>query len=237
MKRTTALAYFVVAFALFAPASLRAQEGSPPPRRVPQLTNDDLRPSGGASRVQPDEGELRSAPATSEVRNPRAVLEDAFRKLAKAHSMRMQMVLSTPQGERQVTIESMKPDRMRMVSNEGEFIVVGRNAYYKLRDGQWQTTTSKTSPFGLDPDSFVKQLLSESGVSMSARLIGEQTIDGWETSVYSFELKDRNETAQVEACIDKAAGYIRKLSIGGAGAQVYMRFGNFNEEFTIDPPM
>jgi hypothetical protein len=174
------------------------------------------------------------------VRNPRSVLENALIKMTGVRSLRVQLQLTLPTGAREVVVETVKPDRMRVTAPDGEFLLIGQNYYYRLAGGAWQVTTSKsaldTPASALDYSTFVKQMLGTPGITLTGRVLGEEAVDGFETVAYEFTVTDGAESGTIAASIGKNDGFLRRLFISGAGLSMKAWFTNINESFTIETP-
>jgi len=220
-------------------ASVAGAQQEPRRPRSPVLTNEDVT-SPASPRSNPDDSVSRNDSSGSTIGDPRGVLEGAVAKLGEVKSIRTRMKTSLPSGEREVLIESVKPDRMRVTSSDVEFIMIGRKFYLKT-DGKWQVTSapadSSQSDTGLDFRAFLKQMLAKPGVLVTGRLVGDQTIDGVDTTAYDFTVSTESETATIQLWIGKQDGYMRRLFLSGGAMGIRIWFSNINETLSIKPPM
>jgi hypothetical protein len=147
------------------------------------------------------------------------------------------MQSSLPSGQVEVLLESMKPDRVHVVSPYGEMIAIGRKFYVK-GSGGWSVTTAKAaqSDAGFDFNTLIKQLIEKSGVKITGERLGAQTVDGIDTVAYAFEVSDGNQTGRIELNIGKD-GYMRQMFLSGGGLDLKLWFSNLNEPLSIEPPM
>ena len=224
----------------------RAQQQAPPKPRVPRLTTEDVQ-SPKSERdwsVIPDEsagkrGALGGVePADANVPNPRLLMEKMLAGLAEVKSLRIRARLTMPSGQRDLFIETIRPDRTRVTSSDMEIVVIGRTSYFRQAGGAWQTTAipaSAVAQLNVGPEA-LKQLVNTPGVSMSARIVGADLIEGVETVAYEFTVSDRDGTGTIEASIGKSDGLVRQLFITGPGVQMKMWFSGINESLTIEPP-
>src|SRR5262245_39464565 len=120
MKRIIALCFFAsILLSLSLAANARQQEGSRP--RAPALTDEDISKPG---LVRPADNITKTTGTGTAVRNPRAVLERCLGKMSEVTSVRTRMEATLSNGQRDLLIESVKPNRMRVVAPDGEMIFV-----------------------------------------------------------------------------------------------------------------
>jgi len=238
MKRISTASTAVVIVVLLALA-VDAQRQEPRPPGAPVLTNDDVL-SPRAAHSLPDDRIRRTDQSSSPLRNARTVFESALSKMVEVNSVRTRMQTSLPSGEREILIESMKPDRMHIISSDFEMIVIGRKSYLKSNDG-WQVTSmpagAARSDAALDFRTLLKQMLSKSGVRMTGQVLGGQMIDGVDTVAYEFAVTDGSETGTIQLSVGKEDGYMRRMSLSGGAIGFKVWFTNINEQFSIEPPM
>jgi len=150
------------------------------------------------------------------------------------------MQVSVPDGTREITIETVKPDRMHVVAPDGEIIVVGKAYYYKPAGGAWQVSSSNnalaTSSKAFDFNAFFAEGLNEPGVKVSGKVLGEEVIDGVQTVAYSLTVEDTRDSGTVQLWIAKSDGYIRRMSLSGAGLTMRIWCSGINENFAIQVP-
>lgn len=248
MKR---IAIVIVAATIFLQAALAAdaktQQTRPP--KTPALTNDDLLTPGSSPSSRPEEKPTAINPRVSTLHNARRVLESVLTKMAEVKSVRTRIQTFLPGGQREVLIETKKPDRMHVVSPEGELIAIGGTFYLK-RSGGWHVITGPAgnaaqSDSMFDFGTLVKLMIGKSGVLITGHLLGDQVLDGVDSAAYEFEVTDRSETATIQVSVGKEDGYMRRLSIsggpglvqGGSGLTINVWFTNINEPLSIQPPM
>jgi hypothetical protein len=223
------------------PLLVTAQQQQQPVRPSPRLSNEDL-PSPGVTNVpiEPDARPTVTGKTGVAVRNPRSVLENALTNLTGVRSLRTRLQMTLATGGREVVAEVVKPDRMRVTAPDGEIVVIGQDCYYRPAGGVWQVTKSSSAVnaagSALDYSALVKQLLNGRGVTITGRVLGEETIDGFETVVYEFTVTDRAETGTITAAIGKDDGFLRRLFVLGPGVTMRAWFTSINENFTIERP-
>lgn len=238
MKRASIVSTALVVVVLLAPA-VDAQRQEPRRPGAPVLTNDDVL-SPRAPHSLPDESIDRTNQSGSPLRNARTVLESALTKMIEVSSVRTRMQTSLPTGQREILIESMKPDRAHIISSDGEMIVIGRQFYLKSSEG-WQVTSmpagSAQSDAGFDFRTFVKQMIGKSSVRITGHLLGGQMIDGVDTVAYEFAVTDGSESGTIQVSVGKEDGYMRRMSLSEGAVGIKIWFTNINEQFSIEPPM
>lgn len=238
MKRTSTLAS-ALAVVLLLVLAVGAQQQGPGRPRAPMLTNEDVF-SPGVAHSLPEESISRTNLTGSPVRNPRAVLESALTKLGEVNSVRTRIQGSLPEGQREILIESMKPDRLHVTSSYGEMIAIGRKLYMKSTGG-WQVTAMPAdgpqSRAGFDFRTLVKEMISKSSVRMTGKVLGSQMIDGVDTVTYEFAVTEGSETGTIQVSVGKADGYMRRMSVLGGALSINFWFTDINEQFSIEPPM
>lgn len=241
MKRISTASTAVVIVLLLALA-VDAQRQEPRRPGAPVLTNDDVL-SPGSARSLPEESISRNSSSGSPLRNAHTVLESALTKMAEVNSLRTRMQTSLPDGEAEVVIESLKPDRARIITSNGEMIVIGRKLYSKSHGG-WQLISEQpgvqSNAAVLDSRTFLKQMkqmIGKSGVRITGQVLGGQMIDGIDTVAYEFAVTDGSETGTVQVSVGKEDGYMRRMSLSGPAVGIKIWYTNINEPLSIEPPM
>src|SRR5262245_60771860 len=105
MKRLTIIS---AAISLLLIGLTVAAQQQPPRRPAPMMTNDDV-VSPGASRSVEAGSINRTNSSGSPLTNARGVLESALSKMGEVNSVRTRLLASTPAGQRELLIESVKP--------------------------------------------------------------------------------------------------------------------------------
>jgi hypothetical protein len=139
--------------------------------------------------------------------------------MAEVKSVRTRLQSSLPTGQRDVLIETVKPDRTRVVSPEGEMIAIGSRFYLKTNGG-WQVTNSPAgapSDSGFDFSAMIKQMIDKSKVIITGQMLGDHVLDGVDCAGYEFEVTDRSDTGTIRVSAGKKDGYMRRLSIANRG--------------------
>lgn len=229
---------YVAAFVLFLLA-VGAEAQSQQTRRPPMLTSDDLT-SPSSSRSTVEEPVVRNETSGTPLRNAREVLESALTKISEVKSSRTRMQMTSAAGQREVFIESVKPDRMHVSSADAEMISIGRKFYIKTGGGWTVSTapaTSSTLDSGLDVRTFMREMTSKGNVRISGKILGSQVIDGVETIAYEFAVTDGSEMGTIRLSVGKQDGYMRLLSATGGGMDMMVMFSSLNEPISIEAPM
>lgn len=233
-----AATFLVTVFPLLIAAQQQPQQQ--PVRPVsPRLSNEDLlSPRVTNLPVESDAQPTVTSKTGAPVRNPRSVLENALLKMTGVRSLRTTLQMTSSTGAREVVVETVKPDRMRVTAPAGEIVVIGQAYYYRPAGGSWQVTNSRsalsTSGSALNYTAIVKEMLSATGVSITGRVLGEEAIDGAETVAYEFTVTDGAETGTIAASIGKSDGFLRRLFMSGSAITLKAWFTSINENFTID---
>jgi len=234
--RTSGLASAIVIVLLLA-FDTGAQQPASRRQAAPALTNEDvLYPR--ASRATSEEKTKPLEGGSSPLRNARVVLEGALTKMSEVTSIRTRVQTFLPAGEREMLIESIKPDRTHLVSADSEMIVIGRKFYMK-NGGTWQVTSMPAGKgdLGLDFRTFVKEMTGKSGVRISGQVVGSQMLDGVETVAYEFAVTDGSETGTIQVCVGKQDGYMRRIFLLGGQLEIKIWFTDINQPISIEAPL
>jgi hypothetical protein len=237
MKRI-ALLSIAVSIILISHQSLNAQQE---PRRpaTPVFTNDDVSMPRTAHPGK-EENIMRNSASGSPLSNARMVLEGALTKMRQLNSVRVRIQASLPIGQREIQIETVKPDRAHIISPDGEIIVIGKKFYLKS-NGVWQLISlppgGDLANSGIDFQAVLKQMISKSGVRITGQILGDQMMDGVDTVAYEFSVADASQTGTIQISVGKQDGYVRLMSLSEGGFGMKIWFTNLNEEFSIEPPM
>jgi len=214
--------------------------------RAPRMTTDDVMPpkSARVHMLASDEegGKSRSDFTAATIPNARGVLYAALNQLASANSLRLRMQLSSGNRMREILIETIKPNRrMRILADDVEVIMIGRDFYVKERSGPWQAssiapTINSISVDNMDPRVLFRDVLSLRAPSITGRMVAHELIDGFDTVVYQFTVSDRKETGKIEACIAKEDNFVRRLMLHAPWGEATMWFTSINDEINIERP-
>jgi len=150
------------------------------------------------------------------------------------------MQMSSAAGQREVFIESVKPDRMHVSSPDAEMIAIGRKFYVKTGGGwtvQTAPATSSTLDSGFDVRTFIREMISKGNVRISGKILGSQVVDGVETIAYEFAVTEGSESGTLRLSVGKQDGYMRLLSATGGGIDMMVMFSSLNEPISIEAPM
>jgi len=160
--------------------------------------------------------------------------------MGEVNSLRTRIETSLAAGVREVLIESVRPDRMHITSAEGEMIQIGGKFYLKS-GGEWQVKSlpagGAQSDSGFDFRTLVKQMITKSGLRLTGQLLGDQVVDGVDTTVYEFAVTDGSQTGTIQLSVGKKDGYMRRMSLNGGGLGIQLWFTNINEQLSIEAPM
>jgi len=205
------------------------------------MTSDDLSSKGSDSFAPETESNISpTANSGSTVTNALALLKGALTRNAGVRSVRTRLQLSSPNGTREMTIETVKPDRTHLVAPDGEIIVIGKSYYHKPAGGAWQVSNSNTalaaSNAALDFRTFIQDALSEPGVTVTGKILGEEMIDGVQTAAYELTVSDSKESGTIQVWIGKSDGYIRRMFMSGPSFAMRVWCSAINENFAIQAP-
>jgi hypothetical protein len=160
--------------------------------------------------------------------------------MSEVNSLKIQMRVSLPTGENNMTVERDGANRARVTGGGKEVITVGGKVYSRDGDGPWQVTAVPSGMQGLDWSldfvSFAKQMLSKSRVHVTGQILGEEVLDGVNTVAYEFTVSDKSESGTLRLCVGKRDGYIRRFFLNGGQISVKMWFTNLNESMSINAP-
>ncbi len=235
MRRMSLIAATLISTLTLVPLAF-AQQGQPRPPASPKMTDEDFF-SPRSSNLPKIESDFLTTTKGSPVKNPRAILENAITKMSELNSVRTRMQSLMPSGSIDVIIESMKPDRIHVTSPYGEMISIGRKFYVKGTDG-WSVTSGNAaqSDAGLDFSALIKQFIEKSRVTITGYLLGSQTVDGIDTTAYTFEVTEGKEFSKIELFLGDD-GYMRQMFLSGRAVNLKLWFNNLNEPLSIEPPM
>jgi outer membrane lipoprotein-sorting protein len=125
----------------------------------------------------------------------KADLKVASDAVLKVKSYRIHMTTSSQAGTNISTIEFVAPNRMHIIDEKKEMIIVPEGTYVKVAKGKWQKSPMDMSSMiaKLRTSEFTDEILKNEQV----RLIGPDTLDGKSMMVYeivytSSDLKSRN---------------------------------------------
>lgn len=237
MRRISTLFTAVIAVVLLLMA-VDAQRPEPRRPSAPMLTNEDLLSPGTATTNE--ESVSRPKVSGSPLRNARVVLESLFTRMAEVNSVRTRMRGSLPEGEREILLESIKPDRLHVISPEMEIIAIGRKSYVK-NAGRWELTAmpdgGPQSSAGFDFRTLVKQMISKPSVHITGQVLGTQMLGGVDTIAYEFAITEGSENGTIQISVGKADGYMRQMSVSGGAINIKFWFTDINQRFSIEPPI
>jgi len=235
MRRMSLIAATLISTLTLVPLAF-AQQGQPRPPASPKMTDEEFF-SRRSSNLPPIDADFLTTTKGTPVKNPRAIIENAITKMSELNSVRTRMQSLMPSGSIDVIIESMKPDRMHVTSPYGEMISIGRKFYVKGTDGWSVTSDNAAQPdAGLDFSALIKQFIEKSRVTVTGYLLGSQTVDGIDTTVYSFEVTEGKEFGKIELYLGND-GYMRQMFLSGRAVNLKLWFNNLNEPLSIEPPM
>ena len=244
MKRLAIVSAAAIVFLQLA-VGADARPQQPRPSRTPALTSDDLLSPGVLSSPGPEENPSAIHPRGATVPNAVSVLRNALTKITTVKSVRTRIQAFLPTGQREVVIETVKPDRTHVVSPEGEIITIAGKVYLNTGDG-WQVTPvapaiATRSDAGVDFSALVKEMIDKSKVLITGHMLGDRVFDEVDCSVYEFEVTDRSGTGTIQVSVGKKDGYMRRLEISGPAQDGAFRinvwFDNINQPISIKQPM
>lgn len=240
MRRLVFLSLVTALFVLGPESNLAGQQ-NPPKRKTPTFTTEDAHPVA-ADTVVPEVNITKSDASGTAVRNARSMLQSTLGKMADLNSVRTRLRIALPVGEREMTIQSSKPDRLRIESAQGEAILIGRKLYVKNTSGDWQVVTlpspSQSAAGGFDFQMLLKKLVNDSRIRVSGQVLGDEKVDDVDTVAYEFTIVDHlAKSGVLQICVGKQDGFARRLFLIGPDVDMKIWFSNINEPVSIEPPM
>lgn len=121
---------------------------------------------------------------------PTPSADEASPTIAKAlfflytETHRLRTTSQTPQGEQQMIIEFIPPDRKHLSGSGNEYIVVGEIVYERAEDGgEWQVSQIPSETFLGDMDTTIEELAA---TIEAPRFLRQETLDGKVMLVFTY---------------------------------------------------
>ncbi len=243
-----AVAALLFALALILPTNAAAQQSNTTKRKTPSLSTDDVR-YGASSKVVETPIDPLEIPSEGNSKAPvidaRAIMKNAFAKLASVASLRTSIKVSAGSAAAtDMVIEVARPDRVHVINPQMEMVVIGSTAYLKVNGGEWQTTKigsdqQQMNNLMINPADVIDRLFATPGLKLAARVVGKATLDSTATTVYEiFRLDDKNDDGTVRLWIGDSDKLPLKMEMSASKPAIKMsfRFSDFNSDFAINAP-
>lgn len=216
---------------------------------------------GCSSGPEPEPSKPEPAPAVNSA--SRSFLESVTTALQGVKSFRARMIMTgVPQGPIETRIDYVMPDRVRIVSQGMEMIMIGSTAYSKMPGNDW-TTSKLETPFSFDG---VRKISEDLNSTTDVKEVGTEVVDGVNTRIYQYlsTLNGQPDsgregqsgsggqpgsggsgvrapgagTATAKVWIDDG-GLPRKLETqqGGSQLRTTILYYDYNADFSVDPPV
>ena len=211
-----------VTLTLFALLSICAACSNPP-----ASTGGASTAGGGAAAVAPSQ-------------SPQDMLTKSMEAQLNAKSLRANMTSTSSQGTYTATLEYASPDRYRLVSSQGEMVVVGNDAYMKA-GGRW--VKSPVNAGQLISQFRDPKMVEELRRKTDVKYVGTETLDGQSMFVYEYTLDEvagKGAKARAKTWISPADMLPRKTEVdgetGGIKSHTTITFSDYNSDIKIEPP-
>jgi hypothetical protein len=226
--------------------SILAQD-TPPLKKPPQLTMDDLDNRGVAAPTSSSRPLVVSDPpaATTPEKNPApaaraaagagAILDAAWNKMANLKAGRVAATYQAVNGAGEsFYYEFTAPDRLRMVKKDSEIIVIAATLYVKVPGQAWKQMPSKQG-FTTSEMSFKALAKSFANVRSQVQLVGEELLN--QVPMLKLRVSEKNGNDGY-LWVGKADGLIYQMegTASTRGDSVKIVFSHFNDVPAIVPP-
>jgi outer membrane lipoprotein-sorting protein len=170
------------------------------------------------------------------------VMSEAMKAQLAAKSYRARMESVSDERKVTATVEYLAPDRIHMVSNVNEMIVVGPDTYMKPANGSWQK-------FPVDVNQIISsfrnpQMIEDLRSSADPKLVGADTVDGIPTNVYQYTVKNpagMTGTSVAKVWIATTDNLPRKMEtesdFSGKHSKTLVTYYDYGADVKIEPPM
>lgn len=233
-----------------------AQDTSPP-KKVAQLTMDDLEnrsvapptpplPSAPVSPPPvPTNAKKNAAPApapASSAADGKRLLAAAWSKMANLQSGRMRVTYQASGEEgKNYSYEFAGSDRVRMVMDGNEIVMIAATTYVKAPGQDWRKLSRQELPSSADVATKPTALLAVLGANfmdspLQVQRVGEESLQG--ISVLKFQIIDKNQDTGY-LWLGKSDGLIYQVEglSSSRGGYIKMVFSDLNGAITIAPPV
>ena len=209
-------------------------QNTTPPKKMPQLTMDDLDNRPGSSPPENAAANISSNNTMPAVNSgAKTMLESAWRKMANLKSGRMKFSNKSPNGVNEMFYEFTSADRVRILKDGVETIVIGPLVYMHAQGQEWKKTT-KEQVFKTADISFQAFTKFSAEKTSQIQLVGEEALD--QVPMLKFKvMDDRNMTYM---WVGKGDGFVYKVEMSSAlsGPTATMIFSDFNADVSITSP-
>jgi hypothetical protein len=169
----------------------------------------------------------------------------ALLKLRDQQSFRVETTLTYDDYTETSLVEIVNPDRMRLISEDFEMIIIG-DTMYVYDEGQWlefpRMVENMDNLLLMVTDEDVEELR---GGILDAQYVGEEMLDGERTRVYQFSVYDEefDTYGEVKMWIAASDGLPRRVESIPTGEEELLDDGymvnvykDFNTQISIEPP-
>jgi outer membrane lipoprotein-sorting protein len=169
----------------------------------------------------------------------------ALLALGDQSSFRMDSTITYSDSVETFQFEVVPPDRMRLIDDDFEMILV-EDALYIYDDGEWFQMPGNMGLYRGMMMILLEEQAEEFRSSMTgARFLGEEMLDGENTRVYEFEGTDENFEAAgvIKLWVGADDGLLRRIETmetdpeDGDSGQVVNIYRDYNTPITIEPPV
>jgi outer membrane lipoprotein-sorting protein len=169
-------------------------------------------------------------------------MTEAMKAQFAAKSFRARMESLSEGKNITATVEYVAPDRIHMISNVSEMIVVGSNTYVKPVNGSWQK-------FPMDVNQIISsfrnpKMIEDLRNGTDARLVGTDTVDGVAVNVYQYTMKNPTGitgTSVSKVWIATSDNLPRKMEteseFNGKTSKTHVTYYDYGADIKIEPPM
>ena len=130
--------------------------------------------------------------------DPMAAIAQALKNQQAAGPYRVKTTIDSAEGKMEMSAEVKLPDQLRMITNVSdqkmEMVFVGSKGWMKMGD-TWSETPLKLGDMLGQMNVMSAQILTET--SSNAAKVGNETVNGQETVVYSYDM-DMNKSSSMK---------------------------------------
>ncbi|PYP84698.1 MAG: hypothetical protein DMF61_18930 [Blastocatellia bacterium AA13] len=183
--------------------------------------------------------------SSSSAKNPLDLFTNAISGWENVKSFRAHMTSTgLPTGSTETRMEAVMPDRFHITTDRSEMVLIGQTTYLKLPTGEWRKITT-----GLD-NSFgsMRRMMEDLKGSKEVQMIGSETLDGTQTSIYESKLTMPSMSGSKDAApqvflakiwVAASDGMPRRVESSSSGSPVrtVITYTDYNANIKIDPPI
>jgi len=174
-----------------------------------------------------------AAPAAPTIQgDPQAVAEytAAFQKFAAARTYRSKLGSTQGTITRTITIEVVRPDRMRFTMPAGQFV--------RIAATMWSIESGKCTkiPAAIrlpNPEEIAQQ---DGDSTIQVARLGAEAVEGTPTQAYNVAVTAKGKTIQQKVHVATQTGYPRRIESTTAEGNAVVDYWDFNAAIAIEPP-